>query len=48
MSVGERGKGIPFRSGTPGWVVGRFPGLGQTFAPGSFSIFRSFLFSVFI
>jgi hypothetical protein len=45
MSVGERGKGVPFRSGTPGWAVGHFPGLGQSFAPGPFSIFQ--IFSLF-
>jgi hypothetical protein len=45
MSVGERGKGVPFQSGTPGWAMGRFPGLGQSFALGPFSIFQ--IFSLF-
>jgi hypothetical protein len=43
MSVGERGKDVPFRLGTPGWAVGRFPSLGQSFAPGSFSLFCFYL-----
>jgi hypothetical protein len=45
MSVGERGKGVPFQSGTPGWAMGRFLGLGQSFALGPFSIFQ--IFSLF-
>jgi hypothetical protein len=44
MLVGERGKGVLFRSGTR---VGRgpFPGLGQSFALGPFSNFQ--IFSLF-